>query len=79
MRFKVKLPDQKTYQEVSHLLREQKEMIFTVSEKRNILSTGSLSVKLVDYIKSRGGKISSEQQYEPDNNAFSKITRIFNY
>jgi hypothetical protein len=70
MRFKVKLPDGNTYQEIVKILASKGLRIFSASEKRNILSTDCLSEQLVNDIERRGGSVVPEQRYEPEYSAF---------
>lgn len=68
MRFKIKLPDSQTYQDISNVLKEQNNQIFVASSQRNLLSTENISQETIGYIEQRGGSVVLEQKYDSESN-----------
>ncbi len=70
MRYKIKAPDLASYHDLLLLLTERVP-IYVASEKRRFLSTGELPGDVRDEVASRGGEVTLEFQYEPENVAGS--------
>ena len=65
-RYKVRTPSDKAYREVYAALRAENVPVFVASEKRRVISTGSIPAKVLSNIRERGATISDDQQYAPE-------------
>jgi len=64
MRYKIKVPSEKAYQEVRETLRAKNVQVFVASEKRRTISAGNMSDSLILDIKEHGATVSLDQQYD---------------
>lgn len=65
-RYKVKAPSEKAYREVYAALQAEKVPVFVASEKRRVISTGSIPAKVLSHIREHGATVSDDQQYAPE-------------
>ena len=64
MRYKVKVPDAETLRQVKDLLSMRKIKIFTVSERRGLLSAEDIPIETMSQIRAQGGHVSPEFQFD---------------
>lgn len=62
-RYKIRAPSEKAYRDVCATLRAENVPVFVASEKRRVISTGSIPAKVITDIKERGATVSADQQY----------------
>lgn len=65
-RYKVRTQSGKAYREVYATLRAENVPVFVASEKRRVISTGSIPAKVLSHIKENGATVSDDQQYAPE-------------
>jgi len=64
MRYRVKIADEKLYQEIEAALRENQVRVFAASPRRGLLSTDALPEDLESFIQEHGGSVTPEFQYD---------------
>jgi hypothetical protein len=62
-RYKVRTPSDKVYREIYAALQAENVPVFVASEKRRVISTGSIPAKLLSNIRECGATVSDDQQY----------------
>jgi hypothetical protein len=65
MRYKVRAPDDRAYQELlSALTGDEQVEVFTSSARRRLIGTGDLPEPARERIREQGGEISEDVQYD---------------
>ncbi len=64
MRYKIRAPDDVTFDALHKELEASKELLLA-SKRRRVLSTGELSEATRQAVRDRGAEILEDRQYEP--------------